>query len=144
MFSCPASSALLHDSIEPSFSLQPVSHPPVSLVSGSVNDEITSCNEEITGTTVRGCNILLQNDLTEEQKLNVILNLHSIIQLLLTHTQLKMSMVNVVHFSIITYKSIVGWDIHFNLMAVFAFLVVCLLQLKLKCRILISSGIVVQ
>ena len=37
--------------IEPSFSLQPVSHPPVPLDLESVNDETGSHNEDIAGNT---------------------------------------------------------------------------------------------
>ena len=87
-----------------------MSHPSVTLASGSVSDETSSHNEEIAGTTIKDCNILLQNNLTEEQKLNVILNFaHAQYNPpLLIHTQLKVSMVNVAHFSIITYESIVG------------------------------------
>ena len=51
-----------------------MSHPSVTLALGSISDETSSHNEEIAGTTIRDSNILLQNDLTEEQKLNVILN----------------------------------------------------------------------
>ena len=51
-----------------------MSHPSVTLASGSVSDETSSHNEEIAGTTIKDCNILLQNNLTEEQKLSVILN----------------------------------------------------------------------
>lgn len=40
----------------------------------SVNYESNSHTEENSGTAIRDCNILLQGDLTEEQKLNVILN----------------------------------------------------------------------
>ena len=40
-----------HDSVEPSSSLQPVSHPSVTLASESVSDETSSHNEEIAGTT---------------------------------------------------------------------------------------------
>ena len=51
-----------------------MSDPSVTLASGSVSKETSSRNEEIAGTTIRDCNILLQNNLTEEQKLNVVLN----------------------------------------------------------------------
>ena len=67
---------LLHDGFEPSSStqLQLVSEPPVSLASRSVDYETNSHTEENSGTTVKDCNILLQSNLTEEDKLNVILN----------------------------------------------------------------------
>ena len=51
-----------------------MSYPSVTLASESVSDETSSHNEEIAGTTIRDCNIFLQNNMTEEQKLNVILN----------------------------------------------------------------------
>ena len=74
MFSCLAPSVLLHDGFEPSSSLQLVSDPPVSSGLRSVDDETNKHTEENASTAVRDCNILLHNDLTEEQELNVILN----------------------------------------------------------------------